>query len=159
MRFWKRRFITWMTCSRVNRENYGKWLNRYLCTAHTHTHSHTNIGSLSNASFPSLCRLASELTHGDSRERQSDQRAGGEGGHAGGRGQFTRYKPTSRWKSQFQMILVLVPIPMTVSGSLKWEFTQKCQMLSSFTHPYVVPQLNELFYSVEHDRRYFKKCW
>lgn len=31
--------------------------------------------------------VASELSHGDPGEGQSDQRAGGEGGHAGGRGQ------------------------------------------------------------------------
>lgn len=83
------------------------------------------LGSFSNTSFPSLCRLASELAHGDSGERQSDQRAGGEGGHAGGRGQFTGYEHTSRWDSQLPTILVLVPVPVPDSGSLKGEFTQK----------------------------------
>lgn len=51
-----------------------------------------------------MCRLASELTHGDSGERQSDQRAGGKGGHAGGRGQSTGYKQTSNGDSRFPTI-------------------------------------------------------
>jgi len=33
------------------------------------------------------------------------------------------------------------------------------KILSSFTHPQVVPNLYEFLSSAEHKRRYFKECW
>ncbi len=46
----------------------------------------------------------------------------------------------------------------TIISALKGQFTQKMKILSSFTHPHVVPNLYECVCSAEHKGRYSEEC-